>query len=422
MNKTTTLADNLKTVSMLMHPLRDKIKSNKKFINSVLHILDDVTDFRQQHKIVYSLENILCICLILAMKGEFTSFSYAAEYIEVNAKYFRKLKLIEGNKIPSHDTLRRIFMYIDAKELRDVIISRFNRLVNKIVNPSSESSQEKIRFVSGDGKTFNGSGRKDGKRNINVFNILDVSNSVCMSSIALDDKESEIPAFQSQLKRYKLKNTMVTADALHCQRETCRIITDKGGLYTFKVKDNHAALKEHMIFILDKNAEKCIKQSFNNCDYEIFILNYKTTEQEFPGTKAFVRMKSHKRKDQKDYNPEPQYFISSADNAQLIIEAIDNRWQIESGLHWFKDVVLHEDECTFMDKNCIEVMATLNNIVYAIYRMTAAIFFEGKMSRTRIRFKERPEELLALLVPLMEKQNLTMLLKENMRGRKKRTD
>ena len=154
-------------------------------------------------------------------------------------------------------------------------------------------------------------------------------------------------------------------------------------------------------------------------DYEIFILDYPITEQEFPGTKAFVRMVSHKRKDQQDYNPETQYFISSADNVQLIIEAIDNRWHIESGLHKFKDTSLNEDECTFMDKNCIEVMATLNNIVYTLYCLAAAIFHNEVINDAKTRFEHNPEELLALIVPLMEKQNLSKLLKENMRGRKK---
>ena len=97
------------------------------------------------------------------------------------------------------------------------------------------------------------------------------------------------------------------------------------------------------------------------------------------------------------------------------MEAIDNRWHIESGLHWFKDTELHEDACTFMNKNSIEVMATLNNIVYAIYRL-AAIFYKGDMGATRMRYTEQPDKLLAKLVPLMEKQNLTNLLKENMRG------
>ena len=43
------------------------------------------------------------------------------------------------------------------------------------------------------------------------------------------------------------------------------------------------------------------------------------------------------------------------------------------------------------------------------------------MSATRIQFQDEPEKLLEKLVPLMEKQNLTMLLKQNMRGGKKKT-
>ena len=64
----------------------------------------------------------------------------------------------------------------------------------------------------------------------------------------------------------------------------------------------------------------------------------------------------------------------------------------------------------------IDVMATLNNIVYAIYRLAAAIFYKGDMGATRMRYTEQPDKLLAKLVPLMEKQNLTNLLKENMRS------
>ena len=102
------------------------------------------------------------------------------------------------------------------------------------------------------------------------------------------------------------------------------------------------------------------------------------------------------------------------------MEAIDNRWQVEQ-FHNYKDDFLKEDKCTFTDKNAIQVMAIFNNIAYALYRIASAIFNDSCMAETRIRFKDCPEEMLALLVPLLEKQNLTMLLKQNMRGRKKST-
>ena len=77
MNNTNIIADNLRQVSATMYPLRDKIKVDRKHVDKLLHIFKGVEDFRQAHKTKYNLENILCICLILAMRGEFTSFSYA---------------------------------------------------------------------------------------------------------------------------------------------------------------------------------------------------------------------------------------------------------------------------------------------------------------------------------------------------------
>ena len=72
-----------------------------------------------------------------------------------------------------------------------------------------------------------------------------------------------------------------------------------------------------------------------------------------------------------------------------------------------------------MDKNAIKVMATFNNIAFSLYRIASAIFDDSCMAETRLRFEECSEKMLAKLVPLLEKQNLTMLIKQNMRGRKK---
>ena len=418
MNNATLLQDNMKMISIVLSPLKNKIRSNKKFVDTLLHIFDGVTDFRKSGMIKYDLDKILCICLLLAMRGKFTSFYHAAMFIKVRADYFRQLGLIEGNCIPSHDTLRRIFIKIDANELRDCLVNRIKAFLRKIVD-KAPCCEEKVRLLSGDGKTFKGSGRKNSKRNVNVFNILDPSSELCLSSIPLEDKDSEIPTFQHALKFFSLKNTMVTADALHCQRETMSIILGKSGHFTVAVKDNQPGLKEVITRTFDNNKDTINKVEFNDCDYYIFPIDYELTEVEFPGTRAFIKMISHKRKAQADYNPEPQYFISSSNSPQLIVETIDNRWHIEDGFHWWKDDFLKEDECTFMDKNAIKVMATFNNITYALYRIASAIFDDSCMAETRIRYEECPEKMLEKLIPLLEKQNLTMLLKENMKGRKK---
>ena len=65
-------------------------------------------------------------------------------------------------------------------------------------------------------------------------------------------------------------------------------------------------------------------------------------------------------------------------------------------------------------------MATFNNITYALYRIASAIFDNQVMAETRIRFKDHPEKMLYKLIPLLEKQNLSNLLKANIKGHKKK--
>ena len=62
-------------------------------------------------------------------------------------------------------------------------------------------------------------------------------------------------------------------------------------------------------------------------------------------------------------------------------------------------------------------MATFNNITYSLYKIASAIFDNSNMKETRIRYKDHPEKMLYKLVPLLEKQNLSTLLKRNIKGR-----
>lgn len=47
MNNVTVIKDNMKQISLVIAPLKAKIRSNRKFIDTLLHIFDSVTDFRK---------------------------------------------------------------------------------------------------------------------------------------------------------------------------------------------------------------------------------------------------------------------------------------------------------------------------------------------------------------------------------------
>ena len=419
MNNGITLLKELNSsVSLLIQEKDISFDSFKRDIRFFLHLLDKIPDFRDKKLIDYSLSNLLLISLILIMKGEFKSFSYASQYISVYKQDFIKMGLIINDKVPSHDTLRRMFMLLDANSIKEIIINNLNSFLTKILNNYSSSKKE---LISIDGKEFKGSGRsinsKKKMNNKNVLNVYNSSKEICIYSNPLDDKESEIKEAQEILNKYNLKNIVVTGDALHCQKRTCEIIVNKKGDYVFTVKENQSALLEEMKTRI-VNSKSIISKSYNDCDYSILLLPSTYKGLEFAGQKAFIKMISNKRKNQNINKQTERYFLSSIKDPQLIVEAIDNRWKIENDLHKTKDEFFVEDNYKFTDKNAIKVMAALNNIAYSFFRITASFLQEKTPTITKIKFNKDPMEILEKITPLLNSREFNKLLNNNLKGKK----
>ena len=419
MNNGITLLKELNSsVSLLIQEKDISFDSFKRDIRFFLHLLDKIPDFRDKKLIDYSLSNLLLISLILIMKGEFKSFSYASQYISVYKQDFIKMGLIINDKVPSHDTLRRMFMLLDANSIKEIIINNLNSFLTKILNNYSSSKKE---LISIDEKEFKGSGRsinsKKKMNNKNVLNVYNSSKEICIYSNPLDDKESEIKEAQEILNKYNLKNIVVTGDALHCQKRTCEIIVNKKGDYVFTVKENQSALLEEMKTRI-VNSKSIISKSYNDCDYSILLLPSTYKGLEFAGQKAFIKMISNKRKNQNINKQTERYFLSSIKDPQLIVEAIDNRWKIENDLHKTKDEFFVEDNYKFTDKNAIKVMAALNNIAYSFFRITASFLQEKTPTITKIKFNKDPMEILEKITPLLNSREFNKLLNDNLKGKK----
>ena len=162
-----------------------------------------------------------------------------------------------------------------------------------------------------------------------------------------------------------------------------------------------------------------INLKYNDCDYEIFTLKKNYIGLEFEGQKSYIKMTSYKRKKQDVKNVQTLFFLSSLKEPKLIVEAIDNRWNIENDLHKTKDELFNEDYYTFTDKNAIKVMAVLNNICYSLYKIMTAFLHNKDLTYTKIEFKDNPERVLGKIIPLLEKDNFEELIRSNLKGRKK---
>lgn len=80
-------------------------------------------------------------------------------------------------------------------------------------------------------------------------------NGIILAQESIHEKTNEIPVFQEMLTYLDVEGKTITADAMHCQRETCRRIIQRKGDYLFGLKENQRSLLEDVrLFFEDKGS------------------------------------------------------------------------------------------------------------------------------------------------------------------------
>ena len=93
-----------------------------------------------------------------------------------------------------------------------------------------------------DGKTLKGARWGDGSQT-HLLTALFPRQGTVLAQRAVEAKHNETPALRELLDPLSIKGRVVTADALHTQRETARfLVEEKGAHYLFTVKDNQKTL------------------------------------------------------------------------------------------------------------------------------------------------------------------------------------
>jgi hypothetical protein len=97
--------------------------------------------------------------------------------------------------------------------------------------------------VAVDGKTLRGSGHH-GAAQVHLLAVMDHTSRGVLCQAGVDGKTNEITQFRPLLDRLDLADTVITADALHTQREHAdRLVTVKHAAYVLIVKGNQCAAR-----------------------------------------------------------------------------------------------------------------------------------------------------------------------------------
>jgi hypothetical protein len=93
-----------------------------------------------------------------------------------------------------------------------------------------------------DGKTLKASARK-GERPVHLLSAFLHQQQGVIAQVYVDTKSNEIPAVKPLLEPLEIRGAVVTADALHTQKNTATfLVQEKKVDYLFVVKDNQETL------------------------------------------------------------------------------------------------------------------------------------------------------------------------------------
>ena len=311
-------------------------------MNNILQWLVMAEDVRQQSKVKHLLSDIIALVF-------FAELSNATEWIEIylfgvaNEKALRKyLKL--PNRIPSHDTIQRVFAMISPEYLQE-----FRKRWDEVMSGSMGNRVRKI--LSLDGKTQRGNVTANQKAN-HIVSAVD-NNGFCVGEVLVDEKSNEITAIPELLKALNIKGHTITIDAMGCQTEIVKLIRKQRANYLISLKGNQGTLHDDVqrYFTDPALLAGCVHHKvFDKAHSAGEIREYWQTDdiawlgqkKLWAGLATIVMTKNTIIKGDAT-TTEVRYFISSLPlDVKAAAFAIRSHWMVES-YHWHLDVTFGED-------------------------------------------------------------------------------
>jgi predicted transposase YbfD/YdcC len=277
---------------------------------------------------------------------------------------------------PDEATIRRVLESVDAGAL-DAAVGSWLAGRLRAADRGQRHGRHQRRAVAVDGKAVRGTrhASSDGQA-AHLLAAADQQAGAVLAQASVDGKTNEITQFAPLLEPLDLAGAVVTADALHTQREHAEfLVSDKKAHYILVVKKNQPGLHAQLRNLPWRNIPAVHRQrSRGHGRDEHRILQAATVAAglAFPHAAQALRVTRRTRPlSGGKWRTITVYAITSlaviqATPAQLA-GWIRGHWQIEA-LHHIRDVTYSEDASQVRTGSGPQVMATLRNLAIAILK------------------------------------------------------
>ena len=337
-----------------------------------------INDPRDENKIDHLLEEILFMTVLAVIAGA-NDFNEIAKYCKMKYNWLSAFLKLPGG-IPSHDTFNRVLCAIDAEQFQNSFVNWVGDIRTGIDANNNKTEQTEKDVISVDGKTVRRSkDESQGKKAIHMVSAFSSEHGLVLGQKKCCEKSNEITAIPALLTMLLIKDSVITIDAMGCQKKIAAKIIKREADYILAVKGNQANLHKEIIDIFDKvktpefkhyiyqtktetgkdhgriETRECI--TINNLDW-LFEIH------QWEGVKSIAKITAtvQHQATGKETTEERYYISSLTGNADFINRAVRKHWYIENKLHWVLDVIFKEDYSRVRTGNGAENLTTIRKI------------------------------------------------------------
>jgi predicted transposase YbfD/YdcC len=350
---------------------------------SLFALLSQLPDPRKRRGRRYSLAAVLAVLILAKLAGE-TSLSGIAQWGRLRAAWLCPLLHVPRASLPCANTYTTLCAKLDLADLNRRLAQFFVPPLPPLPQPPEALPSPEVlptvraqRHLALDGKTLRGTRRTGTVQQpaVHLLSLYDVTHCGTLAQVEVATKEHEIPGATTLIAGYDLRGCLVTADALHTQRNWCRSVRAQGGDYVLIAKKNQRGLREDLALLfggewprwleqrtgatLDKGHGRIeVRQLRASTELNEYLAERWTDlAQVFELEREIVRNGKVTR--------EVVYGITSlpavAASPSCLLALVRRHWHLENRVHWRRDVTLGEDGCQVKQSTAAQALAAVNN-------------------------------------------------------------
>lgn len=334
--------------------------------------LSDPRHYRNRKHLLVDIMVIAVAAVVCGCDGPTAIHRWAKARRDWLAQY-----LTLPNGIPSRDCIRRVLLALQPQAFQRC----FQDWVTQALVGDAATGG---RLVAVDGKTCRRS--HDAGKELGPLHIVSAwasEEGIALGQVATESKSNEITAIPVLLEQLELSDTIVTIDALGCQKEIVQQIKRGGGDAIVAVKENqpklHAAIAAYFTEQIERDfagvqyrAYESEEEAHGRLDERSYFLTKVPRDfapaADWPEVKAIgyaLRWTTHADGAQ---TSEVRYYVSTRYvSGKRFAEAVRGHWGIES-LHWVLDVTLREDDSRTRERTLANNLSWLRRFAVTLLR------------------------------------------------------